>query len=282
MTLQLNPDVPMVWRSPSSLQFGVETPLARLDDVSSAQEQLIAALVSGATRPGRKVIANTAGARDAHVTALLDVLRPVLGRPSAPTAGTVSIIGTTATAARLRSTVAAAGLTLTAPDARAELGLMVCHYVVEPQLFGYWLGRDIPHLPIVFTDTGVNIGPFIEPGTGPCLYCLERHRTDADPAWPAMASQLWGRISPAEVPQVISEVAALATRLVTRRLNGTAAVVATSVFLDAATGETTSRQWAQHRACGCAALPENDSVLAPQNAPARSAPRTGAVASVLA
>src|SRR5690606_12387540 len=119
--LQLNPDVPMVWRSPSSLQFGVETPLARLDDVSSAQEQLIAALVSGATRPGRKVIANTAGARDAEVTALLDVLRPVPGRPSAPTAGTVPIIGTTATAARLRLTVAAAGLTLTTPDARAEL-----------------------------------------------------------------------------------------------------------------------------------------------------------------
>lgn len=282
MILKLNPDVPMVWRSPSSLQFGVEKPVARLDEVSSTQEQLIAALVTGATRPGLKVIANAAGARDSEVTELLGLLRPVLARPSAPTAGTVSIIGTTATAARLRATVAAAGLTLTAPDAHADLGLMVCHYVVEPQLFGYWLGRDIPHLPIVFTDTGVTIGPFIEPGTGPCLYCLERHRTDADASWPAIASQLWGRTSPAEVPQVTSEVAALATRLLTRRLNEPAAVVATSVFLDAATGETTSRQWTQHPACGCAALPENDSVRAPQNAPARSAPRRGAAASVLA
>jgi bacteriocin biosynthesis cyclodehydratase domain-containing protein len=282
MVLQLNPDVPLVWRSPTTMQFGVESPLVRLHDVSPAQERLIAALVHGATRPGLKLIANTAQASDAEVTELLELLDPVLGRAAAPVSGTVSIIGTTPTAARLRSTVAAAGLTLTAPDDRAELGLMVCHYVVEPQLFGYWLSRDIPHLPIVFTDTGVNVGPFIEPGTGPCLYCLERHRTDADPAWPAIASQLWGRTSPVEVPQLTNEVAALATRLLTRRLSAPASEVATSVFLDAATGETTNRQWAQHPACGCAALPGNDSAPGRQSAPAPTATRTGAAASVLA
>jgi len=282
MTLQLNPDVPMVWRSPSSLQFGIEKAVARLDEVSPTQEQLISALVSGATRPGLTVIANAVGGHDAEVAELLEALRPVLSPGSATVAGTVSIIGTTVTAARLRSTVVAAGLTLTAPDAAADVGLMVCHYVIEPQLFGYWLSRDIPHLPIVFGDTGVTIGPFIEPGTGPCLYCLERHRTDADPAWPAIASQLWGRTSPTEVPQVINEVAALATRMLTRRLSGPAAGAATSVFLDAATGTTTSRPWAQHPACGCAALPENDSASAPRTAPARSVPRTGAAASALA
>src|SRR5690606_19156929 len=105
MTLQLNPDVPLVWRSPCSLQFGVESPVARIDQISAAQEQLVAALVTGATRPGLKVIANAAGAGDAEVTQLLDVLRPALRHALAPTAGTIAIIGTSATAARLRSTV---------------------------------------------------------------------------------------------------------------------------------------------------------------------------------
>ena len=158
--------------------------------------------------------------------------------------------------------------------------LLLSHYVVEPELFGYWLSRDIPHLPIVFSDTGVQVGPFIEPGTGPCLYCLELHRTDADPARTAIASQLWGRTSPAEVPLVTSEVVALATRLVTRRLAGPPADAATSVFLDSATGEATTRQWVRHPDCGCEALPGNDSAPAHQRGPARTAPRRGAAASV--
>lgn len=282
MVLQLNPDVPLVWRSPSSLQFGIDSPQVRLDDVSSAQEQLIAALVSGVTRPGLGLIAGTAHATDSELADLMARLEPVLAAPSPPTTGTVSVIGTTATAARLRTSVTALGLALEPPESGADLGILVCHYVVEPELFGYWLSRDIPHLPIVFTDTGVHLGPFIEPGVGPCLYCLERHRTDADPARPAIASQLWGRISPTECPLVTAEVAALSLRLTIRRLAAhRPAEAATSVFLDAATGETTTREWVRHPECGCVALPGTDSESARLSGPAQPATRTGAAASVL-
>ena len=276
MVLQLNPRFPLVWRSPNSLQFGVESPPVRLEQVTNAQEQLIAALVSGATRPGLDLIAATAHLDAIELTDLLTLLDPVLGKPSAPPPGHVSVIGTTATAARLRGSVAPLGLTLMPPDAHTDLGILVCHYVVEPELFGYWLSRDVPHLPIVFSDTGVHVGPFIEPGSGPCLYCLERHRTDADPAWPAIATQLWGRTSPVESALVISEVAALVMRMTVRRLAGAAAEAATSVFLDAASGELTLREWAQHPDCGCAALPENGSVSGRRSAPAQPVTTTGA------
>jgi bacteriocin biosynthesis cyclodehydratase domain-containing protein len=281
MVLQVNPRYPLVWRSPSSLQFGIDSPPVILESVSPAQEQLIAALVSGVTRPGLELIARTAHASDAELAELLSLLQPVLGTPPPRVQGTVAVIGTTSTASRIRFAVASVGLTVVPPDARADLGILVCHYVIEPELFGYWLSRDIPHLPIVFSDAGVHVGPIVEPGSGPCLYCLVRHGTDADPAWPAIASQLWGRTSPVEGALVTTEVVSLAMRLATLRLAGEPAAVATSLFLDAATGEISRREWAQHPECGCATLPENDSGTARRYDPAPSEPTTSEAVSVL-
>jgi bacteriocin biosynthesis cyclodehydratase domain-containing protein len=280
MILHVNPRYPLVWRSPSSLQFGVDSPPVTIEDVTPAQEQLIAALVGGVTRPGLDLIAETAHAGKSELSELLSLLQPVLGTAPPRASGAVAVIGTTVTASRIRSAATSLGLTVVPPDASAELGVLVSHYVVEPELFGYWLSRDIPHLPIVFSDTGVHLGPIVEPGSGPCLYCLVRHRTDSDPAWPAIASQLWGRTSPVESALVTAEVASLAMRLTLARLAGEPAAVATSLFLDAATGEVSRREWAQHPECGCAALPENDSAPVQPNAPVPAATRTGAAVSV--
>src|SRR5690554_3532921 len=120
MVLQLNPDVPLVWRSPSSLQFGVESPLVRIDDITGGQEQLVAALVSGATRPGLQLIAESVHASDAEVNELLALLDPLLGRPDPAPTGTVSVIGTTPTAVRLRNSLTEVGLSLVPPEAPAE------------------------------------------------------------------------------------------------------------------------------------------------------------------
>ena len=196
MILHVNPRFPLVWRSPSSLQFGVESPPVTLENVSPAQEQLIAALVSGVTEPGLDLIAESAHADKGELSGLLSLLQPVLGTPPPRASGTVAVIGTTRTASRIRNSATSLGLTVVPPDARADLGLLVRHYVVEPELFGYWLSRDIPHLPIVFSDTGAHLGPIVEPGSGPCLYCLVRHQTDADPAWPAIASAALGSHQP--------------------------------------------------------------------------------------
>lgn len=280
MALHLNPRFPLVWRTPTSLQFGVDTPVVHLDDVTHAQEHIIAALTGGVTRPGLSLIAESAGGTENELVDLLDRLQPVLGKPVPVAHSTVSVIGTTSTAVRLRTTLPACGLTVVTPDAPAELGILVCHYVVEPELFGFWLSRDIPHLPIVFSDTGVRVGPIVEPGIGPCLYCLECHRTDADAAWPAIVSQLWGRTSPVEGGVVSAEVVALALRFAAQRAGGAPSPVAESAFLDAATGETTRRSWSRHPECGCAALPGNGSEPGRQGAPGRLPTRRGAAAAV--
>lgn len=280
MVVQLNPRFPLVWRSPTSLQFGIDAPPIVLHEVTNAQERIIATLVAGASRPGLSLIAETAGATEADLVDLLDRLEPILATSVPAPSGTVAVIGTSSTAGRLRTALTAVGCTVGLPSEPAELGILISHYVIEPELFGYWLRRDTPHLPIVFSDTGVRIGPFIEPGSGPCLYCLDRHRTDADPAWPAIASQLWGKTSPAEDTILTAETVAMALRLVSTRLAGSPAEPATSVFLDAATGETTRRQWQVHPECGCGALPENGSAHDQRRDPARRWTTRGAAVGV--
>ena len=260
MALQLNPRFPLVWRSPDSLQLGVDSPPVVLEQVTNAQERIIAALVTGVTLPGLNLIAEIAGASERDLAALMARLQPAMGATPTPAPrGSVAVIGKGSTAGRLRVAIASAGLVVAEPDTPTDIGVMVAHYVVEPDLVGFWLRRDLPHLPIVFADTGVQIGPIIEPGSGPCLYCLELHRTDADPAWPAIASQLLGRTSAVEDAIVTNEVVAIALRLIVSRLAGAPAEMATSIQLDSSTGLVTHQQWLRHPECGCAALPGSDS-----------------------
>ncbi len=279
MTLRLDPRFPLVWRSPTSLQFGVDDPRARFDRVTIAEERLIAALAVGATPEGIDVIGRQSGLTAAQITRFRVSIQPVLEavEPATPRPAVV-VAGTGPTADRLAWRLREAGLdpkptgerpgdAVAAPALRTvPLSVVVGHFVLDPEFFGLWLRRDIPHLPIVFGDASVRIGPLIEPGNGPCLYCLERHRTDADPAWPAIASQLWGRRSAAETPFLASEAATMAARIVERRLAGTALPgggvgrAATgpvkSYTIDAATGATRRRSHVRHPECSCAGIVE--------------------------
>lgn len=153
----------------------------------------------------------------------------------------------------------------TEPEEQPAMGIAVGHFVVDPDVYGYWLRRDIPHLPVVFGDSAVNIGPVVEPGTGPCLFCLDRFRSDADPLWPTLATQLWGRRSATETPLVSREAASRAARIVLMRLAAGLPGPAESVRLDAQTGAVTTKAESPHPECGCREIPSavpsgNDSV----------------------
>jgi hypothetical protein len=67
----------------------------------------------------------------------------------------------------------------------------------------------ISHLPVVIDEERVRIGPLVIPGITPCLTCHDLHRTDWDPAWPALLPQL-GRVSIAPVQPVPLRYAAAA------------------------------------------------------------------------
>ena len=50
--------------------------------------------------------------------------------------------------------------------------------------------RRLAHLAVTVRDGTVVVGPLVRPGRTPCLNCLDLHRRDRDPAWPAIAAQL--------------------------------------------------------------------------------------------
>jgi bacteriocin biosynthesis cyclodehydratase domain-containing protein len=265
MVLKLDPRFPLVWRSPTSLQFGVSAPRVVLHDVTSADERMIAALGVGVSESGLAMIAASAGAPTESVGALVGLLAPVFESASPVAGGRVTIVGSGQTPALIADFLRDAGVVArrVAPDdATAEpcdLAVAVGHFVLAPRLHGAWLRLDVVHLPVIIADDSASVGPMVEPGLGPCLYCLQRYRTDADPAWPAIAAQLWGRVSAAETRRVAAEVAAIASRVVVERLQRARASSAhRSLHLDFATGKVSDLEWLPHPACGCIALTAPD------------------------
>ena len=266
MPLRLDHKYPLLWRSPDSLQLGVDDPPVTLQGVTIAQERMLAALTVGTTRPGLSLIGTQSGLTEREVGRFYRLVAPALESPSAPVRPIVVVAGTGPTVDRLAYRLTEAGLSprLVGPDphhaiatpllCNAPFAIAVAHYVLDPEFYGLWLRRDVPHLPIVFGDTSVRIGPVVEPGNGPCLYCLDRRRTDADPAWPALASQLWGTRSTVESPLLASEAATMAARLALAHIRGLPLAAGTSFTIDAETGATTTRHWLPHPECACSGI----------------------------
>jgi bacteriocin biosynthesis cyclodehydratase domain-containing protein len=283
MVLKVREGVPLVWRSPSSLQFGVDEPLIVLEDVDEGTERLVAALVGGISSTGFDMMARSAGVSPDAAAELLARLEPVLAPETsnavAPSAR-VAVSGDGPLADELRRVLRAEGVladsSADSDESSPDLAVIVAGWVVSPEDHGRWLRRDIPHLPVVVGDGGVTIGPLVEPGDGPCLYCVQLARTDDDAAWPAIATQLWNRPAPPLTSLAVAEAAAFVARRVLEHVGGGRGT-ATSWRLRV-DGEVSSHVWTRHAQCRCAAPAESDWPLAadPENRSATT--RAAAVA----
>ncbi|TXN31229.1 hypothetical protein [Lacisediminihabitans profunda] len=268
MVLRLDPRLPLLWRTPSSLQFGVDAPRVVLEEVSGADERMIAALRVGVSRSGLEMIAASAGGGHGEVGLLLDRLGPALvpATDAAPQ-GRVTIVGDGPAAEHIAHLLRRSNVAVVPDGDETALVVIVAGYVIPPGLHGRWLGRDLPHLPVVFGDEAVRLGPLVEPGIGPCLWCVELARTDADPAWPAIATQLLGRRPTAESALLVEEVAVSVARLVLARIAppegrepGPRGGSATSLAIGTADGARRSTVWWPHPDCLCGASGGIDSV----------------------
>ncbi|MDM4763518.1 hypothetical protein QT381_10900 [Galbitalea sp. SE-J8] len=260
MVLRLDPRIPLVWRDPASLQFGVTEPLVVIRDLAPVDELMLGALSRGAARSALDVIACDAGGESADVDRLLATIAPVLDTATDAPAPRVAVSGSGATAAAIAAQLADLGVAVFTgedePLARRspDLAVVVAAWAVEPARYGPWLRRDIPHLPVVIGDRHVELGPVVEAGVGPCGYCLARARMDADPAWPAIAAQLQTRAAP-EPALVVAEVSALAGRRVLARLRDGAASEHRTVRIAVADGTLEERVEHRHPDCACADEP---------------------------
>ena len=268
MVLRVRVGVPLVWRSPSSLQFGVDAPLAVLDELDEGTERIVAALVSGISRSGFDMMARNVGLDAVAAEALLTSLAPLLTEPPTAT-GRVSVTGSGALAEELRRVLDASGVLAISGEGAHDLAVIVAGWLVGADDHGRWLRRDIPHLPVIVGDLGVTVGPFVEPGIGPCLYCVQLAMTDADPAWPAIATQLWTRPAPTLTRLAVDEATAFAARRILQRVEGgepAGGATALSWRLAAVDGTVSERAWSRHEACRCGAPAESDWAPAPDRA----------------
>lgn len=264
MTLRLDPRRPIVWRTPNSLQIGVDPALAQLDDVSDGEARLVDALAVGVTRSGLEMLAQQQGVPPHRLDAVLSTITPALAPSALPTAAppAFAVVGVGLGAQRVAGVLREAGhpVSLIAPAApatdpagssrgrRPAVAVLVSSHVIDPREHQRWLRRDVPHLPIVFGEAAVTVGPLVHPGTSACLGCVERHRTLADPARTAIATQLWGAPAAAESAALATEAAVEGLRMLRAEVPGR------SLRLDADTGERTATVWHPDAQCGCLGL----------------------------
>jgi bacteriocin biosynthesis cyclodehydratase domain-containing protein len=281
MVLRLDPAIPLVWRDPRTLQFGVDPVLAVLADVTPAHERLIAALATGVSDSGFRMLSGTPPLTRRQGEQLLGALAPCL-LPEEPPAATrpsgAVVLGDTPLALALARLLDDAGLRRRDRRRRPALVVLVSDRVLRPADHRPWLQRDIPHLPIVTSDSAVAVGPLVLPGTSACLHCALLHRRDADAAWPAIAAQL--ATLPAPAPHPLRSAAAVvhAARLVRAALDGEAEP-GVEWRLEGDGSAVRRRPLAPHPECRCATPPGSDWAPADDRAapPPTSAARGSAV-----
>lgn len=74
---------------------------------------------------------------------------------------------------------------------RPDLVVLVGPDALDPRSADVWLHHHVPHVPVVPHGSTTSIGPVVRVGVdGPCLWCVDLHRTDRDRGWPAVLTQV--------------------------------------------------------------------------------------------
>lgn len=259
MVLRLDPRLPVLWRSATAVQIGLDRPHAVLEGVGYAEELLLHALRVGTSAGTARLIARRAGASDDRIDELLETLRPVLSRnvsPAPPPAPRVVVEGDGAAADALRTLLRGEGCELVAEEEVPDVAVLLADFAVAPARAAHWLAADVPHLAVVFGDEAVRVGPLVEPGAGPCLHCAERDRIDFDPEWPRLVIQVLGRRAPTRTGLASASIAVVTADAVLRRvLAGSTALRESERTYSDASGGFSERRLEPHRECACRALP---------------------------
>lgn len=142
--------------------------------------------------------------------------------------------------------------------AGVDLVVLADWLAADPRLLRDLHRARVPHLPVRLRDGAGLVGPLVIPGVTSCLTCADLHRTDRDPAWPAVAVQLRDVVGTADRPTVLA-TAALALAQVQRVIAGVRAGAAgtappdfdTTWEVDVGSGAIRARRWPRHPLCGC-------------------------------
>jgi len=250
--LRLAPSHPPLWRTPTSVQFGIddERPLT---GVQPWQERLLDELVSGIPDARLGPLARELGASDAEASAFLRRIHDwLVGDPSVSPPVRVELPADLPLEDERTLLAGMTGAGLTVVDTArwpspppAEPVILVASRLVDPHRAARLTANDVPHLPVELSGDRVVVGPLVVPGDTACLACVHAERRERDPDWPLVAAQLLARASVPTDPLLLVEAATLAARLLRT------GDVGRSVVVSASDDRREFREHRPHGSCLC-------------------------------
>ncbi|SFS08039.1 hypothetical protein SAMN04487846_2319 [Microbacterium sp. cf046] len=263
--LRLDPAFPPLWRSATTLQFGADA-VAVLDDPEPWQQRLLRELERGIPDAALDPIAIALGAPEAAAGRFVRRIAPALIGPPAPRVRVILQVPEgfpRETTGQVAHSLRSAGLEVTeatwwdapgepVPDAAPVV--ILGHHLIAPRRAAALMGRDLAHLPLIFTGPGAEIGPFVVPGRTACLSCIAARRRDDDPAWPHVAAQLLGRTAPVLSDALTVEASLVAARLISEAVRSPRRLRSHSLSLREGSLHRSMRVHRPHAACRCRSL----------------------------
>ncbi|MCB7136619.1 ThiF family adenylyltransferase [Cellulosimicrobium marinum] len=137
-----------------------------------------------------------------------------------------------------------------------DVVVVVEHGCADPQRVRELVGDGVAHLSVVVREADVVVGPFVRPGTDPCLTCADLARAEVDPCWPQVARQLREQAGAGSEESVLAAVAgAVAAGQVLAALDGsTPRTCGAFLEVPAPDGVPRVRDLDRHPRCGCGGL----------------------------
>ncbi len=125
---------------------------------------------------------------------------------------------------------------------------------LDPGITWRLMAEGVAHLPVIWGEASVTVGPLVLPGRTACWQCIDLARRDADHAWPLLVAQLVaaGTRNFVEESTLAGIAAALTVGHVLGVLDGrppTRHGVMTEIRLPGA--EPQQSVWQPHPECGC-------------------------------
>lgn len=270
--VRLRPTARPVRRGPGEVQFGVAPGHGIvLAGLSEGESALLLSLAGDAGTSRDAALAHRFGVPLRRVQQFVSALRAhdLLADTAAPAGFTpagdrpvLAVPGHGCVVDRIRAELTEAGCHVTAqddpPDPPADLAVLCASDALTPDAGRAWQAAGTAQLPVVLRAGGVVIGPLVQPGTSPCLRCLDLHRRDRDAAWPRILSQLGSGAAelarPVDAPDTqAAAVAALVTVVTLESLTSPHPVRGISWQVSLPWPEVCTRRWERHPRCVCEA-----------------------------
>ena len=159
-----------------------------------------------------------------------------------------------ALASQLEQALMQHGFSPSPPDRRCQLLVPLGSQVLPPRLNSYFLQQNFNFLPVLAREGGWLIGPLTVPGLSQCSTCLDLYLSEADPAWPTLATQLLCQPVAASSQSVAAHCINIVAQVVASFFSGSEHWLGRYLEFSQADLVGSSQVLSPHPECGCGGL----------------------------